>query len=476
MENRSPRLYLLLGAAFLGAAVPADAAPPAADETYSLVEQLTVVQTGKRREAAKKLLAAPDPTLLPALTDALFFTPKLARGEVLTVLRGLAGEDAGDGYYDWVEYVGRRTDLTGRPGYLEHKASMLSRIDPAYRKILYPGAPVRIRLEEVVSGGVKLEGIPALEDPPRVPAGKARFLDKDEPVFGVSVGGAHHAYPHRYLSWHEMVNDIVGGEPITLSYCTLCNSGIVYSGKTPEGYRRTFGTSGLLYRSNKLMVDRQTATLWSNLTGEPVAGRLAARPVPLVSLPVTVTTWGEWMAAHPDTTVTRLDNAYGLRWGFEYRPGAADRARTGVSFPVWQKSQALDPKTEVFALRAGSRAKAYPVDRVVRERTVHDQLGDLELVLVGDPESGAVRAWRRTGQRFSLEENGRGLRDETGRRWQITEEALIAATAPGEAAQRLERLPGHVSFWFGWFGFFPETEVYGGAPTPPSSPPPPAPP
>lgn len=465
MENRTRRLCSLLAAAALCTAFSsAGAAPPEAkDEEYSLIEQLTALQAGKRREAARRLLKAPDPTLLPALVDALFFTPKLARSEVLAVLRKLAGEDVGDGYYDWVEYVGRRTDLTGRPGYLAHKASLFSRIDPAYRKIFYPGAPTRIRLEEIVSGGVKLEGIPALEDPPRVPASKARFLDQDEPVFGVSVGGVHHAYPHRYLSWHEMVNDVVGGEPITLSYCTLCNSGIVYSGKTSEGHRRTFGTSGLLYRSNKLMVDRQTATLWSNLTGEPVVGRLAARPIPLVSLPVTVTTWGEWMTAHPDTTVTRLDNAFGLRWGFEYRPGAADRARTGVSFPVWQKSRALDPKTEVFALRSGSHAKAWPIDRVVRERTVNDRLGDLELLLVGDPSSGAVRAFRRSGQRFSPGENSRELRDETGRRWQITEEALISEITPGDVPERLERLPGHVSFWLGWFGFFPETEVYGGS-------------
>lgn len=239
----------------------------------------------------------------------------------------------------------------------------------------------------------------------------------------------------------------------------------MYSGKTPKGERRTFGTSGLLYRSNKLMYDRQTFTLWSNLTGEPVVGRLARSPVRLEVLPVTVTTWGEWKAAHPDTTVTRLDESFGRRWGYDYKPGAADRSRAGVRFPVWQKSKALDDKTEIYALRSGSVAKAYPIDRVVKERVVNDRVGDLEVVLVGDPESGAVRAWRRNGQRFSPGANGQELRDETGRIWQITEGALIAQSAGEEAPQKLERLPGHVSFWFGWFGFFPETEVYGGPAT-----------
>jgi hypothetical protein len=249
----------------------------------------------------------------------------------------------------------------------------------------------------------------------------------------------------------------------------------VYSGKTPTGGRRTFGTSGLLYRSNKLMYDRQTYSLWSNLTGEPVVGRLAPSPVRLKILPVVVTTWREWKAAHPDTTVLKLDDGYGLRWNYDYKPGAAERARAGVAFPVPLKSGVLDRNADVYALRSGNHAKAYPIDRVLKERVVNDRLGDLEVVLVGDPESGAVRAWHRNGQRFSAgADSVRELRDETGRRWRITEEALLPETAEGEAPQKLERLPGHLSLWFAWFAFFPETEVYGASQvTPPPSPPPP---
>jgi hypothetical protein len=220
MDARFPPLRIVLTAVALAAVLspPARAAERSNEEVYALVRQLTSVQPGERREAARKLLEAPDPTLIPLLVDLMFFTPKLARGEIVDVLKGLSGEDAGDGYYDWVEYVGRRTDLPSRPDYMELKVGLFSRIDPTYRKIFYPGAPARIRLEEIVSGGVKLDGIPPLEDPPRVPASEARFLRQDEQVFGVSIGGKHHAYPHRYLSWHEMVNDLVGGEPITLSY------------------------------------------------------------------------------------------------------------------------------------------------------------------------------------------------------------------------------------------------------------------
>lgn len=211
-------LALLLGMTVSAAPAPATAPQPSPDQGYTLVRQLMSEQRGERREAEEKLVASGDASLVPALADALFYTPKLARAEMLSVLRKLAGEDAGKDYYDWVELVGRRTELTGRPGYMEWKLSLLSRIDPVYQKIFYPGAPARIRLEEVVWGGVKLDGIPPLEDPPRVKASEAGFLTDRELVFGVSAGGAHHAYPLRFLSWHEMVNDVVGGEPITLAY------------------------------------------------------------------------------------------------------------------------------------------------------------------------------------------------------------------------------------------------------------------
>lgn len=440
-------------------------AEAATGDRYALVRQLTSTQPAERSEAARKLLKAPDPSLVPALVDTLFFTPKLARTEILEVLKKLTGEDAGTGYHDWVELVGRRTDLAPGPGYMEYKLSLLSRIDPRYQKVFFPGAPARIRLEEIVWGGAKLDGIPALEDPPHIPASEARSLSDDEKVFGVSAGGEHRAYPLRYLSWHEMVNDVLGSEPVTVSFCTLCNSGIAYSGRTPSGERRTFGTSGLLYRSNKLMYDRKTFTLWSNLTGEPVVGSLAREPVPLAVLPVVVTGWGAWRAAHPSTTVVKLDDSQGRRWNYAYVPGAADRNRAGVSFPIWQKSSALEPKTEVYALREGNRAKAYPIDRILAERVVNDRLGETDVVLIGDSESGAVRSYRRNGRKFTLGE-GRALRDESGRRWQITEEALVAEPAGDGTSLRLERLPGHVSLWFAWFGFFPQTEVYGPRPLP----------
>jgi hypothetical protein len=193
-------------------------APLAADEGYDLARTLMTGDRSERKGAARELIRSEDLSMVPPLVDALFYTPSHARGDVLKVLRKLTGEDPGRGYYDWVELVGRRRDLEPKEGYLEWKVGLLAKIDPEYRKIFYPGAPARIRLEEIVFGGVQLDGIPALVDPPRVAADEADALSDGEEVFGVGFGGEHHAFPLRYLSWHEMANDVVGGQAFVLSF------------------------------------------------------------------------------------------------------------------------------------------------------------------------------------------------------------------------------------------------------------------
>ncbi len=422
---------------------------------YEPVARLMAEDRALRRQGAEEVLAGAREALLPALVDALFFTVRPLRGELLEVLTELTGESR-ERYLDWVEYVGGRQDLEPAPGYAEWKATLLGRIDPGYQKIFYPGAPARIRLEEVVSGGVRLDGIPALEQPPTVSAAEARYLRKSERVFGVLLEGEARAYPLRFLSWHEMLNDTVGGRPVTLSFCTLCGSGILYDASTPAGGAYTFGTSGLLYRSNKLMYDRQGYSLWSNLTGEPVVGRLAGSPARLAVLPMTLTTWRDWVERHPATRVLDLE-ALRRQYPFDYRPGAADRARAGVSFPVWLRSDRLAGDDEVFTLRLGGAAKAYPVAAVLAAGVVNDELGGEPLVLVGDPGSEAVRAYRRGVHRFRAAPAAGRLLDEEGRAWRVAEGGL---EPPAAELEPLERLAGHVAFWFGWYAFYPQTEVW----------------
>ena len=239
----------------------------------------------------------------------------------------------------------------------------------------------------------------------------------------------------------------------------------MYSAENEPGKRLHFGSSGLLYRSNKLMFDRETFTLWHNLTGEAVVGIGAGSRSALRRIPSTVTTWGAWKRAHPDTTVVTLAPAFGARWGFDYRPGVADRSRAGVRFPVWQKSARLAPETEILGVRIGRAAKAYPVETVVELGVANDVVGEVPVAIVAEPSSGALRVFRRREHRFRQRDSG-ALVDEHGETWTLTEEALHPPT--GSSEEPLERLPSEHSFWFGWFGFFPETELFERPPVPPS--------
>ena len=457
MKKASAIMLMMVGAYEPTLAVSADRAP---GDGYTLVKTILSSSPQDREAAAQALIERADPSLVPGLVDAIFFTPKGSRAQVLDTLEALTGERRGD-YYSWVEFVGAHAEIEPASGYLEWKRSLLTRIDPDYQQVLYDGAPTRIRLEEIVWGGVPMAGIPALDDPPTMPGSKARYLRRSEKVFGIVVAGEARAYPLRFLSWHELLNDSLGGEPITLSFCTLCGSGIFYATRTPNGGVYRFDTSGLLYRSNKLMVDRRSRTLWSNLTGEPVVGRLARSPIQLEMLPGTLTTWEAWKRQHSETTVLDLKGIEAQmrpRFSYEYRPGAAERQRRDVTFPVWLASDQLDRGSEVFALRLAGEAMAYPVDRVLEANVVNHEVGGEPVVVIGDSESGSVRAFQRASHHFQMLEDGR-LRDTKGGLWKIEEEGLRALEPAGEE-RFLRRLPGHLALWFGWYAFYPQTRVW----------------
>ena len=463
----------LIGSTVLPAQPPDSEDPPGEQPTpaavdssgadsavYDRLRRLMSDRPKARRRAANALAKA-DPAVLIPLVDAYFFMSNDARGDARELLEGLSGERLGGRYRIWFLYAGGRTDLTPPPGYTAWKGEMFSRIDPVYGRILRPGTTVRLRLREVHSGGVPLDGIPAIDDPESVPADTARFMRDTDTVFGVRVGGEHRAYPVKVLSWHELLNDTVGGEPIALSFCTLCGSGILYSAVDEDGDRLMFGTSGLLYRSNKLMFDRETLSLWSNLTGEAVVGERAARGSRLAMLPMTLTRWDVWRERHPDTTVMAPDPAAARRSGYRYVEGAADRARAGVEFPVWRQSDALDRNARIYALRLGGEAKAYPLDKLRAEGLVNDALGGVPIVLAMDPASGAVRVYERGRRKFALpagteETPLRRLQADDGALWWIGEDGL----APDGGGEPLPRVPGHAAFWFGWYAFYPETAVY----------------
>ena len=271
----------------------------------------------------------------------------------------------------------------------------------------------------------------------------------------------------------------VKGKPVMLAYCTLCGSGVLYDATLAElSYTNSegqdirlaetvleFGSTGMLMRSNKLMYDRLTDTVWNALTGVPAFGPLAASDIKLERLPVVVTDWSDWLETHPDTSVLSLDT--GVRRDYTNGGAYSDYFNDPdfVMFPVWQQdTRERNNKDMVFALEIQGNPKAYPLETLIAEGITHDRLAGQDLVIVSEasaerdffePGGAAVRAYASDGKTFS--QDGEGLIDESGERWLLSEEALISATG-----ERLERLPGHLAFWFGWYGFHPDTLVYEG--------------
>lgn len=159
-----------------------------------------------------------DRAAIPALIELLRFDLPIPAELPVGVLERLSGQTFGPVWPRWVEWLHKQTDITPPPEFVAWKGRLLRLIDPEFLEWFKPGIPHRIRMEEIVWGGVAKDGIPALTNPRHVVATQATYLTDDELVFGVTLNGDSRAYPHRIMDWHEMANDVVGGVPVALAY------------------------------------------------------------------------------------------------------------------------------------------------------------------------------------------------------------------------------------------------------------------
>jgi Protein of unknown function (DUF3179) len=164
----------------------------------------------------------------------------------------------------------------------------------------------------LLSGGPPPDGIPAIDRPRFLRAADVDFLDPVEPVLVLELGGEERAYPVQILIWHEIVNDTVGGIPVAVTYCPLCNSALAFD-RRAAGRVLDFGTSGMLYNSDLVMYDRQTRSLWPQIQGRAVAGVLTGTT--LTPYVVSTVSWGEWRAAHPGDWVLSRDTGHRRDYG-----------------------------------------------------------------------------------------------------------------------------------------------------------------
>ncbi len=333
-----------------------------------------------------------------------------------------------------------------------YSEELFAQIDPQFTRFIgtekTEPARMKIRLEEIVWGGVRVDGIPALDNPKLINARAADYLLEDDLVFGVSINSDTRAYPLRIMGWHEMFNETIGGVPVALAYCTLCGSGILFETKV-DGREKpfVFGSSGMLYRSNKLMFDRETDSLWNQFTGEPVTGKLVDSGIKLKIRPVTITTWKSWLKSHADTKVLSLDTGFKRDYGsgvvYEDYFSSPD-----LMFPTFVRDESkLKRKDYVFGIRELDVARAWPVDAFTKTKVINDRFNGRNIVLIGDAMSRTVRAYERGEMEFKAGIDANSLLSPT-ENWTVTEDALV-----GPNGQKLARLPGHVAYWFAWDGY-----------------------
>ena len=372
---------------------------------------------------------------------------------LVRMLTDKTGQSFGFDIQKWQEWVWSEPEQR-YPKYASFKSSLYGLIDSKFSNYFHDTYPSQIRLDEVVWGGVSQDGIPPLRGPKMLEADQAEYLEDHHVVFGISVNGDARAYPKRILAWHEMFIDDVGGVPVAGVYCTLCGTVILY--KTQKsGVNHKLGTSGFLYRSNKLMYDQDTQSLWNTLWGEPVIGPLVGKEIKLDFLSVVTTTWGEWRRRHADTLVLSLETGHTR----DYSEGAAYReyfATDELMFTVPKLDSRLLNKQEIFAVILSEhpdKPLAISADFLAQHPVYHDQINGIRFVVLTD-NSGANRLYEAGNAHFVNWDGDKTATDESASVWTVTESALESS-----AGEKLYRLPAYRAFWFGWYSAYPHTDL-----------------
>lgn len=422
-------------------------------DTLRIFQQLIGYDQQEKEDALAFLQKSWSPSYIAPLLDIQRLSLDTWQLEAIQTLFAKHAPSMKADYYEDIQWLWKNEPSYGG-FYANFKAFFYSAIDPAFRQYFQDREQQsNIRLDEIVWGGVKQDGIPPLRSPKMLSANDATYLADTDIVFGLVINGEARAYPKRILAWHEFFTDEIGHRSIAGVYCTLCGTVIIYDAEFND-VKHHLGTSGFLYRSNKLMYDQATQSLWNTFMGKPVVGPLVGQGIELSTLPIETTTWGEWRNRHPKTQVLSLDTGYDR----DYAEGEAYKsyfATDNLMFPVPTLDERLPNKARVFIPRPSHYANdplAISVDYLKRKRIHQDQVGEQSLLILTE-KTGASRAYAINHQQFESYKRGQ-LIDNNGTAWTVTDRALISPKG-----QQLLRLPAHEAFWFGWRNAFPDTRV-----------------
>ncbi len=340
-----------------------------------------------------------------------------------------------------------------------------------------PGGPKSlIPLDQIISGGPPPDGIPPIDEPKFLAPDKATFLAPNEPVLAVSYQGQSKAYPLRIITWHEVVNDTLGGSPVTVTFCPLCNTGIAFLRPTIQGKLLDFGTSGKLFDSNLLMYDRETRTLWSQAIGQAVAGQLTGTR--LTFLAAQILSWADWKAANPNGLVLSTDTGFSRPYGTnpytKYDSSSQPLLFQGKADPRLPATEHilginLNGQSVAFSLpilAAGSTDGLTAVNTSVggKKVAVFWEKGTSSALdtssIPNGKDVGAAVAYepKVDGRLLTFKVDGGSIVDEqTSSSWNISG----TATSGPLAGMHLQPVISIDSFWFDWAAFHPDTTIYG---------------
>jgi len=318
-------------------------------------------------------------------------------------------------------------DIPAYPNYLEHKRSIFTNYIPGWEKLFVEG---EIDWQLVDWGGVDIDArpydatddichcIPAIDNPEVSSADAATWLADDDIIFGVEINGEARAYPRQIMEVREMVNDTLGGRDIALPYCSLCGAAQAYfTDRMPNGVTRpVLRTSGLLIRSNKVMYDVETNSLFDTFLGTAVTGPLADLDVVLPPVTVITSTWGAWRDAFPETTVLVEELALGRDYNLR-----ETRDARGPIFPIGDVDPRLPVQEDVVGVISSTGQP------------------------IAFPRSSAIAALK----------DGRSV-EHSDVTLVLFADGLRALTADGQ------QVPSHEAYWFAWSQFYDDTIVWRG--------------
>jgi hypothetical protein len=328
-----------------------------------------------------------------------------------------------------------------------------------------------VEWDEILSGGPSKDGIPAIDEPSFESVEAAStWLSGQDPVILFGHNGEVRAYPLAILIWHEIANDTVGGKPVAVTFCPLCNASIVFD-RQFEGQVLDFGTTGLLRNSDLIMYDRQSETWWQQFTGQGLAGQWAGRQ--LAFLPSQVISFADFAAAFPAGQVLArptTPRSYGAN------PYTGYDSLAGRPFLfTGELDERLPPTERVVGLAIGGEVMAYPFTAATAAGAINDEVGGEPIVVFHKPgtasalDSATISAGRDVGstavfdrridgQVLTFTANGDGAFTdaETGSTWTLLGQAIDGPLAGSELSQQL----AFDHFWFAWAAFHPSTKLY----------------